>query len=218
MKLIVEENFNNIEFISEAIADKKMHYISGPFICTEVVNRNKRLYEKNMMEKVVNNYINDRVKNRTSYGELNHPQSCTINLDRACILVKELNWNGNNVIGKALITETPMGNIVKGLLESGGTLGVSTRGVGELKKRDDDTTLVQNYTMFAIADVVSDPSGPECFVRGIMENVEFFYDQSLGWRSEEVKKQIKKLSKKQIEDRKLMMFENYINQLSRCSK
>lgn len=149
---------------------------------------------------------------------MNHPSGPTINLDRVCIIIKELNWNKNNIHGKALVTETPMGNILKGLLESGAQLGVSTRGMGELHRRDDGVMIVKpGYYLSTAADVVADPSAPDAFVKGIMENVEWFYDESNGeWIQEKVhsiKERVKKMSMNDIESEKLNVFENFINSL-----
>lgn len=217
MLLITEENFD-VNYITESNEGKKNFYITGPFIQTEVVNKNKRLYEKSMMVPVLEKYINEKVAANKAWGELQHPKSPDINLDRVCILIKELNWDKNSVQGKALVTETQMGNIVKGLLEAGGQLGVSTRGMGELIRRDDGITIVApNYHIATAADVVADPSAPDAFVRGIMEGVEFFYDEkNETWIREEVentKNIIKKMSKSQIEERKLFLFERFMNSI-----
>jgi Prohead core protein serine protease len=219
MKLI-RENIETVNYISEAREDgKKNYFIEGIFIQTEKANRNGRLYEKKMMEPVIEKYINESVKNNRAFGELNHPASPAINLDRVCIMIKELNWADNDVRGKALVTETPMGNTLKGLLESGARLGVSTRGMGELEARSDGVLLVKpGFLLATAADVVADPSAPDAFVTGIMENVDWFYDPASGeWftkRVEETKNQIKKMSLREIEEKKIAMFENFINSLS----
>lgn len=218
MKLIFEQN-EQVEYITEMSENgSKKHYIVGPFIQTEQLNRNKRLYEKKMMEPVVDKYVNENVKNNRAFGELNHPSGPTINLDRVCILIKELKWNGNDVIGKALVTETPMGNIVKGLLESGAQLGVSTRGLGELRRRDDGVTVVApGYHLATAADVVADPSAHNAFVTGIMENVDWIYDEKHGiWIQEKVeqyKKDLKKMSKLEVESKQFSIFEDFISSL-----
>lgn len=220
MKLISEQ-VDNVGFITETTENgKKAHYLVGPFIQTEIVNRNGRLYQKSMMESVVSKYNDDKVSKSSAYGELNHAQGATINLDRVCILIKELNWNGNDVIGKARITETPMGNIVKGLLESGGQVGVSTRGLGDLEKRSDGIMLVKpGYYLATAADVVSDPSAPSAWVKGIMEGVEYFYDEMTeSWIQEKIYEQkaaIHKMSLQEIEDNKLKLFEDFIKTLSK---
>lgn len=151
-------------------------------------------------------------------AKFGHPQGPTINLDRVCILTKNLVWDGNDIIGKARITENAQGNTIKGLLETGGRLGVSSRGMGELLKRDDGVMLVkENFFLATIADVVADPSAPTAFVKGIMEGVEYFYDEKNGaWYQEkihEMKKSINRMSMNQIDENKMKIFESFINSL-----
>ena len=223
MKLITEQ-IEKIEYLSETTENgEKRHYITGPFIQTEVQNRNGRLYEKRMMEPVVEKYVEESVRNNRAFGELNHPASPTINLDRVCILIKELKWDKNDVIGKALVTETPMGEIVKGLLKSGAQLGVSTRGMGELKKRDDGTMVVApGYHLATAADIVADPSAPKAFVQGIMENIDWVYNPSSGeWMQQKVesyKKALKKMSMNEIEQKQFYIFEDFLAALASGNK
>lgn len=223
MKLIREEveTVNCLTEMSET--GKKNYYIEGIFAQTERENRNGRLYEKKMMEPVIEKYVTETVKANRAFGELNHPSGPTINLDRVCILIKELKWNGNDVHGKALVTETPMGNILKGLLDSGAQLGVSTRGMGELEKRSDGIMVVKpGYHLATIADVVADPSAPQAFVRGIMENIEWFYDEKNGvWmqeQAENIKRNVKKMSMNEIEKNQFDIFENFISSLTAGKK
>lgn len=219
MKLITE-NIEAIETLTETTeSGKKNFYITGPFVQTEVQNRNGRLYERKMMEGVIDKYVKESVVANRAFGELNHPNGPSINLDRVCILIKELKWDKNDVHGKALVTETPMGNIVRGLLESGAQLGVSTRGMGELEKRSDGVMVVKpGYYLATAADVVADPSAPNAFVKGIMEGVEWFYDERNGtWiqqQVEDTKKSIDKLSIRQIEEQKLRLWEGFLTSLS----
>lgn len=219
MKLITE-TVEAVEFVTETTeTGNRKHYITGPFIQTEVKNRNGRLYERNMMEPVIEKYVVESVKNNRAFGELNHPAGPSINLDRVCILIKELKWNGNDVIGKALVTETPMGEVVKGLLASGAQLGVSTRGMGELKKRDDGVMVVApGYYLATAADVVADPSAPNAFVQGVMENVDWVYNPATGeWmqqRVENYKKALKKMTMDEIEASKFEIFEDFLTNLA----
>lgn len=223
MKLITEQ-IESIEYLSETTENgEKRHFITGPFIQTEVQNRNGRLYEKRMMEPVVEKYVDENVRNNRAFGELNHPAGPTINLDRVCILIKELKWDGNNVMGKALVTETPMGEIVKGLLKSGAQLGVSTRGMGELKKRDDGVMVVApGYHLATAADVVADPSAPKAFVQGIMENVEWVMNPATGeWMQQKVesyKKALKKMTMNEIEQNQFNIFEDFLASLTSGKK
>ena len=216
MKLIAELN-EDTQYITERSEDgKKHHYIMGRFMTAEEKNKNGRLYKKDILENEVSRYIREVVNAKRAFGELNHPSGPTINLDRVSHIITELKWDGNYVNGKAKITSTPMGEIARGLLESGGQLGVSTRGMGSLKESN-GAMIVQPDFKLSTVDIVSDPSGPGCFVNGIMENVEWFYDPVKGsWHEEklhEIKKNIHSLSKRQLEEQKLNIFENYLTSL-----
>lgn len=221
MKLIVEEAPDLVGgYIEESLGQKKF-FIEGIFLQSNIKNKNGRRYPREMMEAEVANYHRDFVQQHRAYGELGHPQGPQINLDRVSHIIQELNQDDNNWIGKALLTDTPYGNTAKGIISSGGKLGVSSRGLGSLK---DNKTLglqeVANYKIATAGDIVHDPSAPDAFVRGIMENVEWFYDESSGnYRhaelSEQVKKTVHKLSIKQIEERKLSLFETYLTDLAK---
>ncbi len=216
MKLIAELN-EDTQYITERSEDgKKHHYIMGRFMTAEEKNKNGRLYKKDILENEVSRYIREVVNAKRAFGELNHPSGPTINLDRVSHIITELKWDGNYVNGKAKITSTPMGEIARGLLESGGQLGVSTRGMGSLKESN-GAMVVQPDFKLSTVDIVSDPSGPGCFVNGIMENVEWIYDPVKGsWHEEklhEMKKNIHSLSKRQLEEQRLSIFENYLTSL-----
>ncbi len=216
MKLIAELN-EETQYITERSEDgKKHHYIMGRFMTAEEKNKNGRLYKKDILENEVSRYIREVVNAKRAFGELNHPSGPTINLDRVSHIITELKWDGNYVNGKAKITSTPMGEIARGLLESGGQLGVSTRGMGSLKESN-GAMVVQPDFKLSTVDIVSDPSGPGCFVNGIMENVEWIYDPVKGsWHEEklhEIKKNIHSLSKRQLEEQRLNIFENYLTSL-----
>src|SRR6056300_253416 len=157
MKLIRELS-EEVEYVSESSeSGEKKHYIEGIFLQGNIANRNGRLYETNILKGEVNRYIKEVVNNSRAYGELGHPQGPQINLDRVSHLIKELRQDGNNFIGKALITNTPMGNIAKGLMESGAKLGVSSRGMGSLKPNGQGIMEVQNDFRLATAgDIVAD--------------------------------------------------------------
>jgi hypothetical protein len=150
-------------------------HIRGVFAQADIANKNGRIYPKHVLEKAVDEYNKEFISNSRSLGELNHPDDPTVNPERACILIKELKFDGSNVIGRAKVLSTPHGLIVRKLLEDGVQLGVSTRGLGSLKKSpsgEDVYEVDEDYTLQAI-DVVHAPSGPSCFVNGILENVEF---------------------------------------------
>ena len=220
MKLITEANFEDVELISEAKEDgSKDHYIHGIFLQAEKQNRNGRIYRLPIMEAAVNRYIEDHVKTNRGYGELGHPAGPQINLDRVSHLITELKQDGNNFIGKAKLTDTPMGNIAKGLLKSGSNLGVSSRGMGSLKPNKQGIMEVQDdFHLATAADIVADPSAPDAFVKGIMENVEWVFDPIKNtWHEEqlhEMKKSIRKMTMDQIEQNKFGTFEGYLRSLA----
>jgi hypothetical protein len=217
MKLITEVN-DNVRYITEEKDGKKSLYIEGVFLQSNLKNRNGRMYPADIMEKEVQRYMTEAVENKRAFGELGHPDGPSINLDRVSHIVTELYRDGDNWMGKAKITDTPMGNIARGLIESGGQLGVSSRGLGTLKENRDGVQIVQDdFHLATAADIVADPSAPDAFVRGIMENKEWVIVNGL-WTEQAndmAKKVIKKASKKQLEEAKLAVFENFLNRLSR---
>ena len=219
MKLL-KELVEQTEYLSEAKEDgSKEHYIHGIFMQADKQNKNGRIYPLPVMEKEVNRYMTEVVKAKRAYGELGHPAGPQINLDRVSHLIVDLKKNGKNFIGKAKLTETPMGEIAKGLLKSGAHLGVSSRGMGSLKPGKDGVMEVQpDYKIATAADIVADPSAPNAFVEGIMEGVEWIYDPVHGtWHEEQlhnIKAEVHKLSKLQLEEQKLAIFENYLASLT----
>jgi hypothetical protein len=219
MKLITEL-VEEVEYITEAADDgEKKHFIHGIFLQADKKNRNGRVYPVKILAKEVERYMKEIVKNKRAYGELGHPAGPSINLDRVSHLIIDLKKDGSNFIGKALITDTPMGNIAKGLLKSGAKLGVSSRGMGSLKPDDKGIMQVQDdYKIATAADIVADPSAPDAFVNGIMENVEWLYDPVHNtWheqRLQETKRHIHKISKRQLEEQKLAIFEDYLASLT----
>ena len=219
MKLITEL-FENVEYISEAKENgDKDHYIHGIFLQANRKNRNGRIYPFNIMDKEVSRYMNDVVKHNRGYGELGHPTGPAINLDRVSHIIIDLKRDGDNFIGKAKLTDTPMGNIAKGLLKSGANLGVSSRGMGSLKPNREGIMEVQDdFHLATAADIVADPSAPDAFVKGIMENVEWIYDAVKDtWHEErldEIKKSVHIMSKNQLEESKFAIFENYLSSLT----
>jgi hypothetical protein len=220
MKLITEL-YEELEYITEAKEDgSKDHYIKGIFMQAETPNRNGRIYRLPIMEAAVNKYVESHVKNNRAYGELGHPAGPQINLDRVSHIITELKRSGNNFIGKAKLTDTPMGNIAKGLLRSDANLGVSSRGMGSVKLNEDGIMEVQkDFHLATAADIVADPSAPNAFVKGIMENVDWVYDASSdSWYQErlhEARKKLKRMTMNELEESKLKLFESFISKLSR---
>ena len=183
MKLITEERFDDLEYIIEdsGKGTPKQMYIEGIFMQTNKKNRNGRIYEDKIIRPVVDKYITEQVKEGRALGELNHPSTATINLDRVSHRITELKWDNDDIYGKALVLNTPTGSIVKGLIEGGSRLGVSSRGMGSIEKRkigNESVSYVKNDFMLATVDVVADPSAHDAFVNGILEGVEFIFDPS----------------------------------------
>lgn len=175
MKLITE-TIEQVKYVTEAKENGgKSYFIEGPFLQTEVKNRNGRVYRKHIMEREVQRYIKEYVETKRAFGELGHPDGPGINLDRVSHMIVGLKEDGNNYIGRAkIMTETPMGRIVKNLIDEGAQLGVSSRGMGSLVMNKEGVNEVQDDFYLATAgDIVADPSAPDAFVRGIMEGKEW---------------------------------------------
>ena len=184
MKLIREVYEEEFNVITEAAADgKKTYVIEGNFMQGDIKNRNGRVYPSSILEKEMIRYTDSFIKNKRALGELGHPDGPQINADRVSHLITEMKRDGNNFIGKAKILGTPMGEIVKNFIDEGVRLGVSTRGLGSVKQNRSGIMEVQNDFHLATVDIVTDPSGPDCFVNGIMENTEYYFDiASSSWK------------------------------------
>lgn len=179
MRLISEYHDSNLQVITEKKKDgSKSYVIEGVFMQADKKNRNGRVYEKSILEGAVNKYVTEQVKTGRAVGELNHPDGPTINLDKVSHKITELKFEGSDVIGKASILNTPMGKIVEGLLEGGVKLGVSSRGMGTLVNKQGASHVGKDF-MLSTVDIVQDPSAPEAFVNGIMEGVEWIWDNGV---------------------------------------
>ena len=214
MKLIKEVT-ETINYITEEADGKKVLHIEGPFLVAEKKNRNGRIYEFNTLRKEVHRYSEDYINKNRAFGELGHPDSPTINLDRVAILIKGLREDGNQWIGKAKILDTPMGNIAKNLIEGGAQLGVSSRGMGSLKMVNGVNVVQPDFYLATAADIVADPSAPGAFVQGIMEGKEWMLVEGK-WTEvhiEEAVQQIRKATRKEIEQVSLNIFENFLRKL-----
>lgn len=221
MKLIVE-TVEDVNYVTEAKEDgSKNLYIEGVFLQSSIKNRNGRMYPEEVMDREVARYVKEAVESKTAMGELGHPNGPQINLDRVSHRIVSLRKEGTDYIGKALITNTPMGNIARGLMESGARLGVSSRGMGSLKMNKEGVNEVQDdFRLATAADIVADPSAPNAWVDGIMEGVEWVFDEKIGYKAiqvaEEAQRQIEKaVSSRQLQERKLQIFENYLRNLSK---
>jgi hypothetical protein len=214
MKLITE-NINEVRVLTEEKGGVKSLFIEGPFLVAETKNRNGRVYPSQTMKKEVDRYNEEYVSKNRAFGELGHPDSPTINLDRVSHLITSLKQEGNHWIGKAKILETPMGKIAKSLMEGGATLGVSSRGMGSLREMNGVNVVQPDFYLATAADIVADPSAPGAFVQGIMEGKEWMLVNGV-WTEvqyEEAKREIRQASVKDIEKVSLRLFENFIKKL-----
>ena len=215
MKLIKEINDNvNYTYLEESNGKKSLH-IEGPFLVAETKNKNGRLYEFNTMKKEVDRYTSEYINKSRAFGELGHPESPSINLDRVSHMIVGLKEEGNQWIGKAKILDTPMGNIARSLIEGGAQLGVSSRGMGSLKNVNGVNVVQPDFYLATAADIVADPSAPGAFVQGIMEGKEWMLVNGV-WTEqyvEEAKREIKQASSKDIEKVSLRIFENFMKKL-----
>lgn len=213
MKLITEYVEDDLEVIAEAKADgRKKFAIEGIFMQAETKNRNGRIYPRGIMEGAVNKYIEDQVSKGRAVGELNHPTGPTINLDKVSHKIDELKWDGNNVIGRATILETPCGQIVRGLLEGGVKLGVSTRGMGSLEQREGVNYVKPDFVLSTV-DIVQDPSAHDAFVNGIMEGVDWIWNNGI-LEAREVRKmetEIRKAPRADLYETQVREFKNFLS-------
>ena len=214
MKLI-KEHTETVNYLIEEDKDtgEKKYNLEGVFLQADIKNRNGRIYPVEVLDKEVKRYVKENVKKNRAYGELGHPDSPTINLDRVSHMIKELKLEGKNFVGKAKIMDTPYGKIVKSLIDEGASLGVSSRGMGSLKTTKDGSSEVQKDFMLATAaDIVADPSAPDAFVRGVMEGKEWmfvdgkFVEQDI----DAVKSSITKATRSQLEEAKLFAFAKFL--------
>src|SRR5210317_717429 len=230
MSLLIKEIVEDVQYIAEDILDEegnakgKNYFIEGIIMQGDIKNRNGRVYPKETLLREMARYNKNYVEAKRAYGELGHPAGPTINLDRVSHMFTELREDGSNVIGRAKIMDTPMGKIVKNLIDEGAQLGISSRGMGSLKKGKNEIMEVQSDFMLATAgDIVADPSAPDAFVNGIMEGVEFYYDIASGtWQSqnafdeiEEEVKQTAKVSARELEEKASYLFQKFLDSLSK---
>jgi hypothetical protein len=215
MKLLVEEIVDTQCLVEETSPGQKSYFITGPFMQAEVKNKNGRVYPKNILEREVNRYVREQINERRALGELAHPQGPNINHDRVSHLVTEMKQSGNDFYGKAkILTEMPCGKIVKALIDEGIKFGVSSRGVGTLKRLQDGTNIVEdNYHLAVAADIVHDPSAPAAWATSLFESKEWIFDAGI-WREaqiNEAKSQIDEVSRSDREAKILRLFESFIS-------
>lgn len=222
MKLITEVTEDCTAITETTENGKKGYFIEGIFMQGDIKNRNGRIYPASILEKEMQRYGNDFIKTKRALGELGHPNGPQINGDRVSHLITEMKRDGSNFVGKAKILSTPMGEIVKTFIDEGVKIGVSTRGLGSVKQSKEGIMEVQNDFHLATVDIVTDPSGPNCFVNGIMENTEYYYDIASGnWKVaerlqetvKELKQEYKSTVRKIDEAKALKIFESFISSL-----
>ena len=215
MKLITEHN-EDVKPLIEAREDgKKSYFIEGIMLQAETVNRNGRMYPLSILSEEIGRYNDNYIIKNRAMGELNHPTSPTVNLDKVCHMITEMKKSGNDFIGKAkILTETPMGAIVKNLIDEGACLGVSSRGMGSLQKINGVNIVQKDFTLSAI-DIVADPSAPGAFVNGIMEGKEWIWDNGILKEQQisEYHNYLKKTPKRKLERKALELFEDFLRRL-----
>ena len=213
MKLITE-TIEDVQILTEERDGKKLLYIEGVFLQGAIKNRNGRMYPFEVLDREVERYNEEYVRTKRALGELGHPDGPTINLDRVSHRIISLKAEGNNFIGKAQILDTPMGNIAKNLLGEGVQLGVSSRGMGSIQKKEDCNVVADDFMLTTAADIVADPSAPDAFVNGIMEGKEWVWDNGI-LKEAKVDKYRRYIdgSRRDLEERTLKVFEHFLSNL-----
>lgn len=214
---LIKEVFETTNLIVESKLGKgKEYFIEGVFLQSELKNRNGRMYPESVMDREVKRYSEDYVAKNRAYGELGHPETPSINLDRVSHLITSLRKEGTNYIGKAKILDTPMGRIARGLLDGGANLGVSSRALGSLQMNKEGVQVVQDdFMLSTAADIVADPSAPDAFVRGIMESKEWVFvdGKFVEKHMEEVKSLIKRTSSKNLQEAQIRAFQLFLSKI-----
>jgi hypothetical protein len=214
MKLIAEE-ITQVDFLCEEKDGKRNHFIEGIFLQAEVENRNNRKYMLQTLQREVAKYDENYIRKGRALGELGHPDGPSINLDRVSHKIESLKEDGNNFIGRAKILDTPMGNITKNLLDEGVRLGVSSRGMGSLIKKEGCSVVADDFMLATAADIVADPSAPDAFVDGIMEGKEWVWDNGILKEAAiaQIKTQIDQATLINLQERKVSAFSQFLKSL-----
>lgn len=217
MKLISEFNDYSVSpvIVEENEQGKKEYFIEGVFMQSDIKNRNGRVYPKEIMKAEVDRYVNEFVKKDRAFGELGHPDGPTINLDKVSHLITKLEEDGKNFVGRAKILSTPNGQIVRNLIDDGAKLGVSSRGLGSLEQKNGAQYVKGDFQLATAADIVADPSAPEAFVEGIMEGVEWIYENGIlkACEVEAMQKQIRTAKLNKLEETKLNLWKKFVENL-----
>ena len=214
MKLITEQ-IEDVKVLTEERDGKKLLYIEGVFLQSELKNRNGRMYPFEVLNREVERYNEEYVKTKRALGELGHPDGPTVNLDRVSHRITSLRAEGNNFIGKAQILDTPMGNIARSLLGEGVQLGVSSRGMGSIVKQEDVNIVADDFMLTTAADIVADPSAPDAFVNGIMEGKEWVWDNGIlkEAKVDKYHRYMSEATRRDMEARTLKVFEDFLSNL-----
>ena len=215
MRLIAEE-INQVDFLCEEKEGKKNYFIEGVFLQAELKNRNNRMYPLKTLTKEVAKYDENYIQKGRALGELGHPDGPSINLDRVSHKILSLKEDGNNFIGRAKLLDTPMGKVAKSLLDEGVKLGVSSRGMGSIRKEDNCNVVMDDFMLATAADIVADPSAPDAFVDGIMEGKEWIWEGGIlrEQLAEKTQKRINTLVDQRIlEEHKLNLFNEFLSNL-----
>ena len=214
MKLISEE-VCSAEYLVEEKNGKKNYTIKGVFLQSNIKNRNGRVYPKDILMTEVKRYNSEFINKNRAFGELGHPDGPTVNLERVSHMIKKLYPDGDNFIGEAKIMDTPYGKIVKGLIDEGAQLGVSSRGMGSIEQRNGASYVKNDFMLATAADIVADPSAPQAFVEGIIEGNEWVWDNGVlveqdieAWKMEMIK-----TKQKALEEKKIKIFGEFIRKL-----
>ena len=214
MKLISEE-ITSAEMLVEETNGKKDYKIKGVFLQSNIKNRNGRIYPKEILAKEVTRYNKEFINKKRAFGELGHPDGPTVNLERVSHMITKLYPDGDNFIGEAKVMNTPYGKIVKGLIDEGAQLGVSSRGMGSLIQRNGVNYVKDDFYLATAADIVADPSAPDAFVEGIMESKEWVWDNGVLKEKdiESWKKQVREARQRSLEEAKLKVFQSFLKKL-----
>ena len=214
MRLIAEE-INNVDFLCEEKEGKKNYFIEGIFLQAELKNRNNRMYPLKTLSKEVAKYDENYIQKGRALGELGHPDGPSINLDRVSHKIMSLKEDGNNFIGKAKLLDTPMGKVAKSLLDEGVKLGVSSRGMGSIRKEENCNVVMDDFMLATAADIVADPSAPDAFVDGIMEGKEWVWENGVLKESTvaQIKTEIDHATLINLQERKVSAFESFLKSL-----
>jgi hypothetical protein len=215
---LIKEHTEEVKLIVEAneSGNGKNYFIEGVFLQSNLKNRNGRMYPKEILQNEVDRYNKEYTAKNRAFGELGHPDSPTINLDRVSHMIKTLKLEGNNFVGRAKIMDTPYGKIVKSLIDEGAQLGVSSRGMGSIIQKGGMNLVQPDFMLATAADIVADPSAPDAFVEGIMEGREWIYNASTkSWMiAEQIKSDIQKMTAKQVAENQARMFDTFLNSLT----